>query len=307
MSSVIEINKKERIAWIDNVRFFAMLCVILYHSSALVVNEYYYAGWIIESFNMALFFFLSGLTSYNSIGRIESIKDWFDFFKKKFIRIMLPCLFVSLLVFQKPCAFWFLLTLFYYLIAFASFHCLCSLLNISRNWAFLSFSFLLFVNMPVVGNNQEFILIFAFGLFLSKNKIIRQLSDFPHNKTLWAIIGGFTLWVLLLPFYKSFYLNKFYNLLYNHTLYLFGVRQVIEFSFAIACCFLFKESFNKLSKFSTWGGANFRFIHHSCYDTYNLRQPSLGNRCARPFVGQFLRDSRIHRLNDGFYVACQIA
>ena len=44
-----------RIVWIDNLRLFAILCVILYHSSQLVENKVYF-GWIIESFNMALFF-----------------------------------------------------------------------------------------------------------------------------------------------------------------------------------------------------------------------------------------------------------
>jgi len=144
-----------RIAWIDNARFFAMLCVILYHSSQLVTNEYYYAGWIIESFNMALFFFLSGLTSYRSIENVETFKDWFDFFKKKFMRIMLPCMFVSLLVFQKLCSFWFLLTLFYYLMAFASFNLLCSLLKISKNWAFLLFSLLVLYQTPITWTKKS--------------------------------------------------------------------------------------------------------------------------------------------------------
>lgn len=254
MSNGISIPNKGRIAWIDNVRFFAMLCVILYHSSALVENEYYYVGWIIESFNMALFFFLSGLTSYGSIGGIEGLKGWFEFFKKKFIRIMLPCLFVSLLVFQKPCSFWFLLTLFYYLIAFATFHYLCTLFRISRNWAFLLFSLLSFVKAPYVGNNQEFILIFAIGLYFSKIRIIDRFYELSHNKALWIIIGGFFIWLLLLPFYKSFYLNKFYDLIHNHSLYLFPIRQVAAFSFAIACCLLFKEYLNKFTNFSKWGG-----------------------------------------------------
>ena len=270
MESETTIKNIRRIAWIDNVRFFAMLCVILYHSSALVTNEYYYAGWIIESFNMALFFFLSGLTAYNSIGKIKSLKDYIEFFKKKFLRIMLPCLFVSLLVFQKPCSFWFLLTLFYYLIAFASFHLFCSLINIPRNWAFLFFVLLVFVNMPVIGNNEEFILIFAFGLYLSKIRIVEKVSNLSHNRTVWAIIVGFAIWVLTLPFYKSFYLNKFYDLLHSHTIYYFGLRQIGEFSFAIACCLLFKECFKRLTIFSTWGGANFRIVYYPCYDTNNI-------------------------------------
>ena len=251
----VVINKTcGRIAWIDNARFFAILCVILYHSSQLVSNEYYYAGWIIESFNMALFFFLSGLTSYRSIGKIESLKDWLDFFKKKFIRIMLPCMFVSLLVFQKPCSFWFLLTLFYYLIAFASFHYICSLFRISRNWAFLLFLLLVFVSVPKVGNDQEFIVVFALGLYFSKINVIEKLSDVPYNRILWVTIIGFALWLLLLPFYKSFYLNQFYDLLHSNMIYLFPIRQVTELSFAIACCLLFMKQYTKLTKFSKWGG-----------------------------------------------------
>lgn len=267
MNKSLTVSNKERIAWIDNVRFFAMLCVILYHSSALVDNEYYYAGWIIESFNMALFFFLSGLTSYNSVGAIENIQDWFNFLKKRFIRIMMPCLFVSLLVFQKPCSFWFLLTLFYYLMAFASFHYLCTLLKISRDWAFLLFSLLLFVKVPYVGNNQEFVLIFVIGLYLSRIRTIDWIYGLSHKKTMMMVINGFVLWLLLLPFYKSFYLNKFYDLIHSHTLYLFLIRQIAAFSFAIACCFLFKECFNKQSGFSAWGGANFRYVYYTRYNS----------------------------------------
>lgn len=237
------------------MKLFAILCVILYHSSALVINEYYYAGWIIETFNMALFFFLSGLTSYHSIGKINSFKSWFDFSKKKFIRIMLPCLFVSLLVFQRPCSFWFLLTLFYYLIAFATFHYICTFFKISPNWAFLLFGLLILIDVPKMGNDQEFIISFAAGLFLSKIGIIDRLSGVPKNKVIWAIIGGFTIWLLLLPFYQSFYLNQFNALLRNHTLYVFGIRQIIELSFAVACCLLFMYYINKQTKYSWMGGA----------------------------------------------------
>ena len=261
---------KGRITWIDNVKLFAMLCVILYHSSALVINEYYYAGWIIETFNMALFFFLSGLASYHSIGKIDSFESWFDFSKKKFIRIMLPCLFVSLLVFQKPCSFWFLLTLFYYLIAFATFHYFCRLLKISPNWAFLLFGLLVLVDVPKMGNDQEFIISFATGLFLSKIRIINRLSDIPRNVVTWAIIGGFTIWILLLPFYQSFYLNQFNALLHNHTLYIFGIRQIIELSFAVACCLLFMKCFDRQTIFSWMGGGNFRYVYYSRNNTYTI-------------------------------------
>ena len=82
------------------------------------------------------------------------------------------------------------------------------------------------------------------------------------------VINGFFLWLLLLPFYKSFYLNKFYDLIHSHTLYLFLIRQIAAFSFAIACCFLFKECFNKQSGFSALGGvANFRYVYYTRYNS----------------------------------------
>lgn len=248
-------TNKERIAWIDNVKLFAILCVILYHSSALVVNEYYYSGWIIETFNMALFFLLSGLSSYHSIVKIESFKGWLNFSKKKFVRIMVPCLFVSLLVFQKPCSFWFLLTLFYYLIAFASFHYICTFLKISPNWAFLFLGALLLIDVPKVGNDQEFVISFAVGLFFSKIRIIDLLSEVPKQILTLVVIGGFAIWLLLLPYYQSFYLNQFNTLLQNNTLYVFGIRQIIEVSFSVACCLLFMNKIDRQTKYSWVGGA----------------------------------------------------
>lgn len=247
-------KNRERIAWIDNAKFLAIICVILYHSSALVTNEMYYLGWIIETFNMALFFFLSGLTGYHSIGKIENFKNLVEFIKKKALRIMLPCIFVSLLIFQKPCSFWFLLTLFYYFVAFATLHYLCRTVKLSDICAFPMFLLLLLVDVPKVGNDQEFVLTFAVGLYLSKIRIIDRLSNAPKNIIRWAIVGGFALWLALMPFYESFYLNKFYDLMGNNTLYLFAIRQMIELSFAIACCLLFMEKFGALTKFSKWGG-----------------------------------------------------
>ena len=250
----VAIVKKERIAWIDNIKLFAILCVVLYHSCALVANEKYYVGWVIETFNMALFFFLSGLTSYGSVGRIVGFKDLVDFGKKKFLRIMLPCMFVSLLVFQKPCSFWFLLTLFYYLMAFAVCHYVCKLTKISENWAFLLFLSLLLVNVPKVGNDQEFVIPFALGMLCSKQGVIERLKQVSHKRMVWAIVGGFSIWLLLIPFYQSFYLNQLDALWCNHSLYVFGIRQVIELSFAVACCLLFMEYVNRQTKFSHWGG-----------------------------------------------------
>lgn len=255
----------QRIAWIDNIKLFAILCVILYHSSSFVTHEIYSAGWILETFNMALFFFISGLTSYYSIGKIMCLKDLISYVYKKFIRMLLPCIFVSLLVFQKPCAFWFLLTLFYYLISFATFHLICNSIKLN-NYSFLLFLLLLFINIPKVGNDQEFIISFAIGLlFAKKYKVINKFMVFSKNTIICIIFIGFIIWLSLLPFYKSFYLNQFNSLLLNNTLYIFVIRQIMKISFAISCCLLFMKYFNKITKFSKWGG-NLRNVYHSCYN-----------------------------------------
>lgn len=219
---------------------------------------------------MALFFFLAGLNQYDrSIGKINTAHEYLDFCKKKFLRILLPCVFVSMVMFKKPCSFWFLLTLFYYLISFASFHILCTKLNISRSFAFLFFLLLTFINIPKVGNDQEFIIPFAVGLFLSKIGIIDRISDMSKHGLMWIMTIGIAVWLILLPFYKSFYLNQFNDLLHNHTMYIFFIRQIMFFSFAIACCLLFKQRFDKQNRFSWWGGGNFRYVYYPRYDTNN--------------------------------------
>ena len=218
---------------------------------------------------MALFFFLSGLCSYHSIGKIDTFNDYWDFCKKKFLRILLPCVFVSMVMFQKPCSFWFLLTLFYYFMAFASFHFLCTKLKISRSFAFLFFLLLVIINIPKVGNDQEFIIPFAVGLYLSKIGIMDRIADISKHRLMWIMTIGIAVWLLFLPFYKSFYLNQFNDLLHSHTMYLFCIRQIMYFSFATACCLLFKQYFDKQNRFSWWGGGNFRYVYCSRYDTNN--------------------------------------
>lgn len=82
-----------RIAWIDALKMFAMLFVIFYHckyiQSPNLIGYNYLNLWIV-SFNMPLFVFLSGLTSYKGLNALCSWKDFFNYIEKISKRIALP-------------------------------------------------------------------------------------------------------------------------------------------------------------------------------------------------------------------------
>ncbi len=244
---------KNRIAWIDNIRLFAILCVMLYHSSQLVENKVYF-GWIIESFNMPLFFFLSGFTSAKSLLNISDFKGLYDFVKKRFVRIMLPCIFVSMLIFQKPCSYWFLLTLFYYLVAFAGLKYVCGRCKLGDGALFILFSLLTFIKMPAIGNNQEFVWVFTLGIIASRYKIFNKLKNLRHAKQILISVVLITLWICLLPFYESFYLQKIYDLVHTGCFHTFLLRQVMAISFVLGCCIFYINKRNYTTRISEWGG-----------------------------------------------------
>lgn len=241
-----------RIVWIDNLRLFAILCVILYHSSQLVENKVYF-GWIIESFNMALFFFLSGFTSSKSLSKIEDFTGLKDFIQKRFLRILLPCAFMSLLIFQRLCAYWFLLTLFYYLVVFACIKLLCAKCKLSKLAPYYMFLLLIFINVPKNGNDQEFILIFTIGLICEKNMTLDYLEHLQKYKKISLVICLCLIWLCILPFYKSFYTNKLYSLVLTGDYYTFLFRQIMALSFVIGCCIIFISKMNVLTNMSKWG------------------------------------------------------
>lgn len=88
-----------RIAWIDNARLFAILCVMFGHCCFCIdpnaLNGYEVWGYqwqrdFIVSFNMPLFVFLSGFCAYKGINRVVSFKDLSDYWLKITKRIAVP-------------------------------------------------------------------------------------------------------------------------------------------------------------------------------------------------------------------------
>lgn len=97
--SINSVSRGSRIAWIDNIRLFAILCVIFGHcwylgdSNALggyEVAGYHFQKLFIVSFNMPLFVFLSGYCAYNGITSIKSFDSLVSYWKKIAMRIAIP-------------------------------------------------------------------------------------------------------------------------------------------------------------------------------------------------------------------------
>ena len=70
-----------RIEWLDNLKGFGVLCVLLGHLSVFPFAERYF-----YSFHMPLFFFISGFLYKRQM-------ELYGYWKKKFSALMIPFLF----------------------------------------------------------------------------------------------------------------------------------------------------------------------------------------------------------------------
>ena len=85
-----------RLAWIDNAKMVAMICVIIGHAGGLFANGIpgRLMG-IIVGFNMPLFVLLSGLVSLGALSRLVDFKSLTDYFEKILWRMMIPAVALS--------------------------------------------------------------------------------------------------------------------------------------------------------------------------------------------------------------------
>lgn len=86
----------QRLPWIDNVKFFAGLCVVLGHVTAILSHGHpqVLSGYI-ASFNIPLFIFVSGLMVEKGVARINSFYDLILYFYKLYKRLLLPSVCMS--------------------------------------------------------------------------------------------------------------------------------------------------------------------------------------------------------------------
>lgn len=88
-------NKSIRVAWIDNIKMFAMLSVMFGHISATYFSGEPYKDWVhhfLISWSMPLFIFISGYTGLSGILRIANFSDYRFYVMKISERILFPSL-----------------------------------------------------------------------------------------------------------------------------------------------------------------------------------------------------------------------
>lgn len=253
------INIKPRLSWLDNSKMLAMILVIVYH-----VGSFAYLGEVghaIESFNMPLFMILSGYACYHSLFRVKTIRGWGEYIKKNFMRIMIPCIFVS--AWSLPWThdklfflhgYWFLQCLFSILLVYAFIEIVCAVLKI-KNIFWLSTVVFNVIMLFVTRNNlSEMASYFTIGLILRRYDVINMFFKLPKSARIAGVMGGVILWGILYGlFYKSFYLFPFTKLLESGDVHIYILRHIQGTVMAVALT-VFTEMISKgYNKFSYWG------------------------------------------------------
>lgn len=93
----------KRIAWIDNVKFFAIWCVIFGHCNGGLFTRdrigFEFVNLLIVVFNMPLFMFMSGFSNYNALQKLTNLKSLYVYLFKSLERIALPCIIPCILLY----------------------------------------------------------------------------------------------------------------------------------------------------------------------------------------------------------------
>jgi fucose 4-O-acetylase-like acetyltransferase len=194
---------KERLIYVDQIKGIAILLVIMGHliqfnglGTDNAVFEFIY------SFHMPLFFIISGYIGFKTVN-IHSVKSYGSFLKKKFISLVIPLLFWSLIVSKFFFAeswyvisiddltdtllhpgLWFLQYLFIILAFYGLFHWISFTCNKRQGFIPDLILLLIFILLFCAGiffiNKNLFTLLlypsfFFFGVFVSKYKNIESL------------------------------------------------------------------------------------------------------------------------------------
>ncbi len=260
-------KKKQRQAWLDNIKLFAIFCVVLGHTLGFL-TKHEIAGYeliqgIIVSFNMPLFFMLSGFSSGTRIVKIKTFSNFFSLSIKNTIRILIPAYFLSIITFLLGLgggdgmlsSYWFLPILWRLLIFFS----LCCYINnviIKR-----------YTNLSIINNYGGIILFLVFSQFLGN-----RMSEFStyivvgfivNNKNIIekinfkiVIIIFFTYCLCLIPtigknFYKPDY--QYHNLIFSNQWYILVLRQFCAIALSLLLLRFFKLYSKKYTKISSFG------------------------------------------------------
>lgn len=206
---------KKRIAWLDNLKFIGIISVILGHIIGFW-NENRAIGAdaiqaLIVSFNMPLFFMISGFT-YGNYSKVSSPRGLVSYIKKVSLRLLLPSLAAVILLRALGLInsvidiFWFCNILWRILVVF-SISVFLSKSHLLRN---LKWGGYLCLCLCLGNRTSEFALYFLLGLMIKQRCLL--------ERTNWKSIAVlFAAYCIVLPFScrYNFYHYGFYDMIGN--------------------------------------------------------------------------------------------
>ena len=140
---------------------------------------------------------LSGYACYHSLFRDKTIREWGLYIKKNFMRIMIPCIFVS--VWSLPWThdklfflhgYWFLQCLFSILLASALIEIGCAVLKIKETFWLIAIILNIAMLFVTRNNLSEMTSYFTIGLILRRYDVLNILFRLPLTTRIVGVVGG---------------------------------------------------------------------------------------------------------------------
>lgn len=258
-----------RISWLDDAKCFGIICVILGHIIGFLNEDSALGSKIVQgiivSFNMPLFFMLSGYTLKKR--KWKNVACTFEYCIKITMRLFLPALVWGVLLYivgfvsDVLNTFWFLNILWRLLVCYAVSLCLGQLLFSNSTLAFWGGGIVFILLCLFLGNRtSEFCWYFLVGVLINQKEVIGKIGK--------LYIIFFSLYIVLLFFTitHNFYEESFRYLISNGMLYMVILRLLCGI---MACLFLldlFKKISKKYSLFSKVGTMTLGiYIIHSIF------------------------------------------
>ncbi len=269
----------KRISWIDDAKMFAMFCVVFGHISDLfskdIIGFHQINEWIV-SFNMAIFVFLSGYTSYRGLDKIHDIKDYLQYVLKIGKRLLIPTLAFSLLALALTKSIshalgeaWFLKMLFRLLFISSTVILVKNIFSIKDKYQIIfSILFLTLSFSGLLGNNTTEWGLYFIGGYLFKRYCVIDII-FKYKK---IVISTLIISLLLGLYGESFWCDKYNFYLYSwkdlyesNIIGYFFERQFLAFIWIIFFVLFIKLISKKYTIFSFWGTKTLGiYLVHGC-------------------------------------------
>lgn len=263
-------RKVGRVAWLDNVKMFAMLFVIFGHIITIVVKTNIdFSGQVIEhlivAFDMPLFVIVSGYSNFNAITRITDMASLSAYVKKSVIRILLPVAVFTFLnahvnfIFSN---FWFLNMILYLMLTFAIIYLAIEKTHINHG---LIISIIVFISIMIWIDNEwigEMSTYYVVGMLCKRYSAFTKPHKFLFPTML---VMGLLLFILywLIGVYaqpeNSFYSYTFSKLVCLGKVDLWLYRQVLAIILSIAVIGMFLNNNGPYNRFSRMGSYTLSF------------------------------------------------